>query len=102
MAKQLEQEEIYERWGKELEAAKNVPFANADKYRNLILILPTCEILTAEIKGRKLKKYDQLQVISRFLMAHVFQLGAGAYQLTKTGFGSPALVLGRSILEIAN
>jgi hypothetical protein len=99
MAKPLEKDEIYERWGKELEATKNLPYAHADKYRNLILILQTCEILTAEIKGRKIKKYDQLQVISRFLMAHVFQSGAGAYQLTKTGFGSPSLVLGRSILE---
>lgn len=99
MAKPLEKDEIYERWGKELEATKSLPFADANKYRNLILVLQTCEILTTEIKSKKFKKYTQLEVISHFLMAHVYQLGAGAFQLTKTGFGSPALILCRSIFE---
>jgi len=99
MAKPLHKEEIYERWGKELEATTDLPFAHAEKYRNLILILQTNEVLFAEIRGRKTKRFNQLQMISRFIMAHAFQLGAGAFQLTKAGFGSPALVLGRSILE---
>lgn len=99
MAKALDKNEIYERWEKELDATKSLPFAHKDQYRNLILILQTCELLTAEINTKKAKKYDQLQIISRFLMAHVLQLGNGSYQLTKTGFGSPALILGRSILE---
>lgn len=99
MAKPLEKDEIYERWRKELEATKSLPFANASTYRNLILVLQTCEILTSDIKTMQSKKYNQLQVISRFLLAHVYQLGVGTYQLTKTGFGSPALILCRSIFE---
>ncbi|MDQ1913289.1 DUF5677 domain-containing protein [Paenibacillus sp. GD4] len=99
MAKPLQKEEIYERWEKELEATKDLPFAHVDKYRNLILLLQTNEILLADIRGRKTKKFNQLQMISRFITAHSYQLGAGAYHLTKAGFGSPALVLGRSILE---
>jgi hypothetical protein len=97
MAKPLDKDEIYERWGKELEATKSLPFADADKYRNFILVLQTCEILTAEIKSGQ--EYNQLQIISRFFTAHVYQLGTGTLQLTKTGFGSPALILCRSIFE---
>lgn len=99
MGQSLNKDEIYERWGKEFEATKNLPFVPAEKYRNLIVVLQTCEILTSKVKVGRNKKIDQLQLISRFIMAHVYQLGAGAYQLTRSGFGSPALILGRSILE---
>ncbi|MWC28132.1 DUF5677 domain-containing protein [Paenibacillus sp. MMS18-CY102] len=95
----LIKDEIYERWGKELEISKSLLFAKSAEYHNLILILQTCEIVMSEISSKQAKKYNQLQGISRFLMAHVFQLGVGSYQLTKTGFGSPALILCRSIYE---
>jgi hypothetical protein len=99
MVKKLEKDEIYERWGKQLEATKDFPFASTDKYRNLIVLLQTCEILISDIKARKVKKYDQIQLISRFLMSHVYQLGSSTFELVKTGFGNPALILCRSMLE---
>jgi NADH:ubiquinone oxidoreductase subunit K len=97
--KKLEKDEIYERWEKELDVTKDLPFANADNYRNLIVMLQTCEIMLASMDKRKFKNQDQMRMISRFVIAHVYQLGCSIFQLTKTGYGNPALIICRSMLE---
>ncbi|MDQ1912507.1 DUF5677 domain-containing protein [Paenibacillus sp. GD4] len=99
MSVKLSPTEIYSRWEKELEVIKDLPYAPADTYRNLIVMLQTCEVQLSEINVKKRDIYNQMLAISRFLMAHVFQLGNGAYQLAKTGFGNPGLIICRSILE---
>ncbi|WP_214630359.1 DUF5677 domain-containing protein [Paenibacillus agaridevorans] len=99
MTNSIIKKEIYDHWKNELDAINNPSFAPAYSYKNLILLLQTCEILTSHIKVRRISKVNQLQMISRFMMAHIFQLGSGSYRLTKSGLGSPALILGRSILE---
>jgi hypothetical protein len=99
MAVRLSADEIYSRWEKELEATKFLPYAPPDKYKNLIIMLQSCEIQLTEINVKKRDIYNQMLSISRFLMAHVFQLGNGAYQLAKTGYGNPGLIICRSILE---
>lgn len=99
MAKKLDKKEIYERWGKEIEETKALPFADADKYKNLIVMLQTCEIMLADMDERKFKNTDQLRMISRFVIAHIHQLGCSVYQNMKAGLGNPALIICRSMLE---
>lgn len=59
MAKKLEKDEIYERWGKEIEATKDLPFTPAYKYKNLIVILQSCEIMLADMDECKFKNTDE-------------------------------------------
>lgn len=99
MNKKFSKDEIYSRWDAEMEATKQIPFAQADKYRNLIIMLQTCEILATEINHKRDDKHDQMKMIFRFTIAHFFQLGSGVYQLVKTGLAHSALVLCRSMLE---
>jgi hypothetical protein len=66
---------------------------------NAIAVLQTCEDVINAINEKGQTKFDQMIAISRYYLAHIYQLNLGVYNLCKVGLGNAAIVLVRSQLE---
>lgn len=86
------------KWLQELKNAEKCPYIEQWKMKNHIAILYMFSTIAVETDKRP-RSEDQLRNIFRYFFSHVYHLGSSVYQLTSHGYGTAALILGRSVYE---